>query len=192
MSHKPIIAYAVILYFLLVTQSTSGQFINFKTDKYWADIGLGSFNTFKYSNGIHENIGINLLKKRVLYKIQFQYDDEFKIMSPISPQENLYAFNILIGKQLILEDMLFLQLTTGIGAISGELRGENILEKKSGLFAPTIYNKEKIITPSLPLETELIFTPIKYAKIGFSIFGNINTKRPFYGFAIKAGLGKVR
>lgn len=71
MSHKPIIAYAVILYFLLVTQSTSGQFINFKTDKYWADIGLGSFNTFKYSNGIHENIGINLLKKEFYIKSNF-------------------------------------------------------------------------------------------------------------------------
>jgi len=34
--------------------------------------------------------------------------------------------------------------------------------------------------------------PIKYLGVGVSLFGDLNLKRPMYGFVFKFGLGKLR
>ncbi|MFD1631557.1 hypothetical protein [Pseudopedobacter beijingensis] len=166
--------------------------VNFKTDKYWLNIGIGSFNTFKYSGGLHESIDINLVQKNTLYKVQYQYNDELKILSSKLPIENLHSFNILMGKQFVSNDDLYIRLAGGLGVFTGNLRGERILKKTTGWFSQTTYDDEKITTLSIPLEAELALVPIKYAQLALNVFGNVNLKRPLYGLAIKVGVGKIK
>lgn len=194
MFYKSIITYTFLFFILLNEKNAHSQLINFKTDCYWIDIGAGIVNTFKYSGGLHADIGINFVKNKNIYKAEYQYNEEFELFPKKLPVEYLHSINFLIGKQLSLDNFTYLQFAAGLGVIWGTIRGNTVIEERKGGFSSIryYYNTKRPISPSIPIETELVFKPIKYAQIGVSLFGNINIKRPFYGFAVKAGIGKVR
>jgi len=169
------------------------QIIDLKNDKLWIDLGIGSYYAFEESDGFSDYISVNLYKDSVLYKIRFLNYDEFNLFGP-SPSEEFYDIGMMIGKGFSgkYAQILF---SGGLGVTGGIKRGKLLYTEPSGDFSiddPRHFDSDRFITPSIPLEIDVLFKPIKYLGAGVSLFGNLNLKQPMYGFAIKFSIGKMR
>lgn len=177
---------------LFVANNGFGQVVDFKTDRYWLEAGLATYNSTQNSGGISLNINASFNRDEMLYKLRFFNHQELSIFGP-RPSENLYEVGGLIGK-LYTDKFFQFHASAGLGAIMGKTRGEQQLSStaKQSWISLKSYETEKIFTPSIPLNIDVNFKPIKYFMIGFGLYANLNSKRPLYGFALTGGLGKVR
>lgn len=173
---------------LLCSVTVNGQIIDLKNDKYWVDVGVGSYRSTYKLNAISMNFGANLIKDSMLYKIRFIRHIEWNFRGP-NVLENVYNAGVMIGKRCWSSQNIQLMYSGGIGVIGGVERGEKLL---SNIDGTSDYGKENFITPSIPLEINLIFKPKKYFGFGLAIFGELNHKRPMYGAIFKVGIGKLR
>jgi hypothetical protein len=84
----------------------------------------------------------------------------------------------------------------GLGITGGIKRGDLLYtEPSTGWFNIADgrrFEKDQFISPSIPLEIDLLFKPIKFLGVGFSLFGDLNFNRPMYGVALKLGIGQLR
>ena len=183
--------------FVLFTFYLTGfsQIIDFKNDKYWVDAGFGSFITVKNISGMPSfpvfppYLSVNLFNDHTFYKISFIRNKEWALLGD-KPYEVYNSVSILLGKGFSRKYYQF-QFSGGLGITGGIKRGD-FLYNAGGWFDPDYYESDKFITPSIPLEIDLLLKPIKYAGIGVTLFGNLNFVRPYCGFAIKLSMGKLR
>lgn len=108
---------------------------------------------------------------------------EFELFGP-DPMEESYSVGMMIGKGFRRKHIQ-IQFSGGLEIIGGIKRGKSLSENpSSGWFSlddPRHYEREKFISPSIPLEINLMIIPTKYFGPGISIFGDLNLKRPMYG-----------
>ncbi len=168
--------------------------VDFKNDKYWIDAGFGNYYSTDNTEGISWNLAVNLINNNTLYKIRFLNHQEFKLFGP-DPLEDFYNLGMMMGKGFS-GKYHEIQVSGGLGITGGVNRGKLLyVEPSQGWFNisnPNHYEKEKFITPSIPLEIDLIIKPIKFLGAGATLFGDLNYKKPMYGFLIKFALGKLR
>jgi len=175
-------------------QTGFSQIVDFKKDQYWIDAGFGSYYSTDQTDGFTWNLGVNLISDNTLYKLRFLNQQEFKIFGP-GPLEESYSVGMMIGKGFKGKYIQIL-FSGGLGITGGIKRGKLLYtEPSSGWFDigdPRHFEKERFISPSIPLEIDLLIKPIKYLGAGVTLFGDLNLKRPMYGFVLKFGLGKMR
>ncbi|MDO9340471.1 MAG: hypothetical protein Q7T72_08095 [Bacteroidales bacterium] len=168
------------------------QVIDFKNDKYWVDAGFGSFITINNISGLPvfpQYLSINLFNDSTFYKISFLRNEEWDLFGD-NPNEEYYSVGVLLGKGSSRKYLQF-QFSCGLGITGGIKRGD-FLYNNGDWFRSDYYERDKFITPSIPVEIDLLFKPIKYAGIGVTLFGNLNFVRPYCGFAVKLSMGKLR
>jgi len=184
----------LIIGLFILSISGSSQIIDFKNDKYWIDAGLGNYYSTSNTDGFTWNLGFNLIHDSKLYKVRFLNNKEFQLFSP-DPLEEFNSVGILIGKGFS-GKYIQIQFSGGLGVTSGLKRGKLLYTDPSkGWFDISNlnhYDKDRYITPSIPLEIDLLVKPIKFLGLGITLFGDLNYKRPMYGLIFKFGLGKLR
>ncbi|MPN53579.1 hypothetical protein SDC9_201243 [bioreactor metagenome] len=137
------------------------------------------------------NLGANLFKDSTLYKVRFLWNKEFDLLGSNDPSEEFYSAGVMIGKVRSNQYIQF-RYSGGIGVIGGVKRGDKLLYTTGSWLKKNYYGEENFITPSIPLELDLIFKPIKHFGIGFAIWGELNYKRPMGGIIFKIEVGKLR
>jgi len=172
------------------------QIIDFKNDKYWVDAGFGSFITVNNISGLPifpifpPYLSVNLFNDKTFYKISFIRNEEWALLGDM-PYEKYYSVGILLGKGFSRKYYQF-QFSGGLGITGGIKRGDFLYNDGDWPFSTDYYERDKFITPSIPVEIDLLLKPIKYAGIGVTLFGNLNFVRPYCGFALKLSMGKLR
>lgn len=96
---------------------------------------------------------------------------------------DLYDYSLLYGRALPLSSSVELNLMAGLGLMGGT-RSYGILSGRE----PTPLPKHL----SLPLQTELVWTPLPWLGLGLCGFANINTEQSFGGFTAAVQVGKLR
>lgn len=169
------------------------QIVDFSKDKFWIDLGMGNYRSFEKSDGFTGYISANLYKDSVLYKIRYQGYEEFNPFGP-HPLEEFYDIGVMLGKGFSgkYAQILF---SCGLGVTGGAVRGKLLYTEPSGdfnIYDPRHFDSDRFIAPSIPLEVDVLFKPIKYLGAGVCLYGNLNLKQPMYGFVIKVAIGKLR
>ena len=171
------------------------QVIDFENDEYWVDAGIGGFGTIDKMGGGLYHFGANLFKdSTTFYKIKYSRIEEvsdYWFTGP-RPEERYNSFSLMIGKGFSRKHIQ-LQYLGGLGITGGMKRGKFI--KKTGLWLITsydVYEEDKFITLSIPLEVGFTYKPGKSIGIGVTLFGDLNQVRPYYGLALKLSAGKLR
>lgn len=161
--------------------------------QWWIDPGMGTYTTFngREINNITFILGGLVQKNKSLYKLRYMRNYEFEIFSPVSPTEYYNSFHFLLGRKVSDSDLSQIHLLTGIGVTSGLKRNE-LIAGSSWLSFNEDYESEQFVTPSIPLEVEFMFKPLKYVGFGATVFLELNLKQPLIGLAGKAMLGKVK
>jgi len=184
----------LIIGFICLFQVGYTQVIDLEKDKYWIDAGFGSYYSTEHTDGFTWNFGVNLIFDSTLYKLRFLNQQEFDLFGP-DPLEEFYSVGMMIGKGFA-GKFVQIQFSGGLGITGGIKRGELLYtEPSSGWFDigdPRHFERDRFISPSIPLEIDILIMPIKYLGVGVSLFGDLNLKRPMYGFVFKFGLGKLR
>ncbi len=182
--------YYLALILLIYSASVYSQVTDNGSYKYWFDAGLGIYEQSSKSDGFSFYSGINFVKGNTIYKAEYINMCEYNLFGA-SPSEEFHIGGLMIGKEISVK---FIQLyfTGGLGVLSGFKRGKSLYKDKNLFFNIKHYEKDNFIVPSIPLETGITFTPIKYIGIGFSLWGNINYKTPSIGYRFIVGIGKLR
>ena len=170
-----------------------GQKINWETDRYWVDAGVGFYQSPNHNSGFAINLGVNLISDSTLYKFRAITCEEFELFGP-TPTERYLSMGLMLGKGFSTK---FLQIyfSAGLGITGGIIRGDYLYSEPSeGFFdlGGRHYEKNNFVSPSLPLEVDIMLKPINTMGIGLSAFGDLNLKRPMYGFVAKFNFGKLR
>jgi len=179
---------------LLYSLTCVSQVVDFENDEYWVDAGVGGFSTIDEISDISWHLSVNLFKDTTFYKIKYTRNEEwdFSFSGP-RPEEKYNSISLMIGKGFSRKHIQ-LQYLGGLGITGGIKRGKFI--KRTGqylFFGPyDVYEEDKFITLSIPLEVGLTFKPGKYIGIGGTLFGDLNKVRPYYGLALKLSVGKLR
>lgn len=178
------------------TQETYQSVVS--TTYYWISPAIGTYTPFvikgevpKFSMGI----GATVHKNEILYRLMYMHNSESILGTlMVSPYEYYNCFSILLGKRISNSNLLQINLSGGIGVTSGLKRNELIEDQGPGYFFFPVesYTSEKFVTPSVPIELELMFKPIKYVGLGAGFFCEINFKKPLLGITGKAMLGKIK
>jgi hypothetical protein len=170
--------YFLSLGLFIYSITVSGQIIDYKNDKYWIDAGLGMFYTTGQTDGFSGSFSANLISDNTLYKIRFLYHTEFH-MFEYGPTEKFFSVGLMSGRGLSGE-YVQIHFSGGLGITGGKNR-------VSGPF-----ERDYFITPSIPLEIDMIIKPLKYLGAGVNLWGDLNFKRPMSGMVLKLGIGKFR
>lgn len=159
----------------------------------WADVGIGSYGAGPESTGFSPMLGINLYHKQILYRIRYTHAYEFELFGP-TPSENLYSFGALVGKGFSNDKINFI-FSAGLGITTGVIRGEFKEAQSSGgllSFRNEVFEKVNVFTPSIPLEIDMLLKFTKFFGAGFTVFADLNFRRPYLGWTIKLGIGKLK
>ena len=160
-----------------------------KVKKYWIDSGIGVTNEIDNENYIALNLSLNYIQGKSFYKLRLLGVSEFNIFGQ---SENTLTIGGLTGKHY---SSKFFQISFlgGLGITFNEELTDNVIGRTgSGWFSSSIYETRKSTLISIPLEIEFIFKPIKFYGLGFSLFADINSKKPSFGIMFKSGFGKFR
>ncbi|MDY0198735.1 MAG: hypothetical protein RBR68_13065 [Tenuifilaceae bacterium] len=159
------------------------QTTNSENNKYWVDAGVGSFGTINNDiTGLTLNLGFNLIHNDTQYKLKTLFNGQFVIDGLA---EQYYSVGALFGKGF---SWKYFQITpsVGLGVTGGLVRGDL-------LYTPSYhYEKDYFVSPSIPLEIDLMLKPLKFLGIGASVWADLNLKRSMYGVTLKLGVGKFR
>lgn len=169
---------------------SNAQCINIKQDSCWVDIGYGIYfsgGSNEPSNGKALMLGFNVQQNKLAYKLRFMSNKEFDYIGP-SPKEHFSSLGLMMGK-IVEGKKSQTHLSAGIGFTSGTIRGTAI----EGIFPyNTDYNEKKFFAPSLPLEIEYIRKCTSKTGYAITYFADLNAKRPYYGFALKVLIGRLK
>lgn len=163
-----------------------------KESKFWIDAGPGAYNS-GHTSGFTLYLGANLVFDSTQYKLRTLLHDEFLLFGP-SPSEKYYSVGALIGKGIYTR-FIQIQVSAGLGVTGGITRGDLLYTEPIGggwfdFSDRRRFEEKRFFTPSIPIEIDLLITPFKFVGVGFSLFGELNPKRPLYGAALKLGIGK--
>ena len=183
----------LFIVFAIFSFNSFSQIIDYKNDKLWIDVGLGRYYSNSDFEGFTSNISINLMKENLLYKIRNLNYTEFNVFWP-TPDEKFNEVGLMIGKGFS-GKFTHVLLSGGLGITEGTKRRKYLYTEPNGDFNihdSRHYESDHFITPSLPIEIEVMFKPVSFIGAGVSLFGNLNFETPVYGFMCKFSIGKMR
>ena len=180
--------------FIWLFQTGFNQVNDLHKYKYWIDVGSGGYYSIDNIEGFSWSLGVNLIADSTLYRLRFLNQREFKIPAP-DPLEESYSVGMMIGKALT-GKYIQIEFSGGLGITGGIKRGRLLYTSPPSGWIwvgdPGHYEKDEFMSPSIPLEIDLLIKPIKYLGVGFSLFADLNLKSSTYGLMFKLGLGKLR
>jgi len=192
-----LICFVVILYAFITDVSAQDSIVNNR--RYNVDIGVGTHDLVdnKYSGGITFLFGADIFKNDIFLRLGAKINEEITLFGP-NPAENYNSFDIQVGKEWLLgtrdefgiNDFGF-KVSSGMGITTGQIRGV-FLYSSGGFFGSSTYSSRSFVVPSIPINIELIFKPSKVAGIGIMFFADLNNIRPYYGFAGKLSMGRLK
>jgi len=160
---------------------------------WWVDPGIGSYATFgKGENRMMVTLGATVQKNDILYRLRYMYNYEVEFLNSRSPSEYYNSLNFLLGKCVSNTTHFQINILAGLGVTSGLKRDELIVAAAPPIHYTDKYTGDDFITPSVPLEVEFMFKPIKYVGLSAGFFFEINVKQPLFGFTGKVLLGKLK
>ena len=153
---------------------------------YWADVGVGlNFgNNNEYLSG---TVSANYTNNDMLYKLRYTRYELFEIMGSNNKHFNEIGGMIGIAKT---KKLVRLSASGGLGFVTGKLTEKFVYQE--GGTTTVRGNTENIFALCVPLEAEVVLTPVKFAGIGLFVNGNINLKVPLFGAGIKLSIGKLQ
>ena len=140
---------------------------------YAGDMGLGGGLEYAYTlNGAYYSAEI------------FGYSP-LRLLSPLGSTDfkDMVGGNLLYGRVFGMENIKF-TYSAGVSFFVSEV------DNSSG--TSDSISKSNTLFIGLPLQVEIIFTPIRVAAIGLKAYANINSQNSVAGFAIGFYFGKVR
>lgn len=159
-------------------------------DLWWINIGFGKGGMFggdldNAKNSEHDVNNLSLLASSSFYSPQIGFPITVRtaasaeqVMMFTSDIEYIYDYGVLIG-QMHKTRWGRIVYSAGISTVKGMyIYG---FEDASN---ETIWKYKSYETIGMPLQVELIFTPIKYIGVGITGYGNLNLKRSFWGAAV--------
>ncbi len=161
---------------------------------WWIDPGIGTYTTFSNQPMFRLNIysGFTVHKNKTFYKLRYMRNYEVEYFYGYEPSEYFNSINFLLGRG-ISEEKYHIQFSVGLGISSGVAR-KDLIEDNGGwiFFKSNIYEEDKFVRPSIPLEFEAVFKLTPYIGIGAGVFFEINFTKPVMGINSKVVLGKLR
>jgi len=163
----------------LLSQDTTT--INFKVDNssYWITAGVGNCYfgpTFKTN--------LSYSYKNNIFTLRYFVADEFRVASTEDdPPIKIKEIGALYGLSQR-NKMIVFALGAGVAYIKGTLRGKQIGDNK--------FEGIDISALGIPIEGNFRIEFCKYIGVGGTLYGNINSKQIFGGWAIEFYLGKLR
>jgi len=147
--------------------------------KYWLNFGIG-----KCYFGPTLKFGISYEYNQNIFSFRYLKADEFRFSAGgynfDEPPLKFYEIAVLYGYPYRTHNMT-IGFLAGIGYLNGIERGTHIQNR--------LYESIEISQLSLPLEIYFKIEPLKYFSLGVTGFGNINTKRSFFGAMIELSIG---
>ncbi len=180
----------LILASIFCSIASNGQSINLKQDSCWLDVGYGIYfsgGNSEPSSGTGIMLGFNVQQNSIAYKLRFISSKEFDYIGP-NPKEHFSSLGLMIGK-VIKGQKWQTHISGGLGFTSGHKRGD--------IVNPTVevggdYQEKSFFAPSIPLEIEYIRKCTTKTGYSLSYFADLNSQRPYFGFAIKVLIGRLR
>ncbi len=175
----------------------NAQIVDFKNDQYWLDAGIGQYYTPK-EGFISLDLGINLVKTNLAYKVKYSGQYEFGLLSGLNPKEQFHTIGLMIGKY-ISDKYVHMQISGGLGLMGGVKRSKYLYTENPSdgfcgttLFDNKHYKKEYFVASCLPIELDITFKPTKYLGAGITFWANLNHIQPMFGFSLYLSAGKLR
>ena len=140
------------------------------------------------------NLGFNKVTDSTLYKLRFstQQEMQIKFLGPNAyPYEEFYSVGMLFGRGFT-GKYGQIYFSGGFGITGGVKRGRSLYSTPKFIGGSTTYEEVKFISPSIPIEIEVLPIPRKYNGVGFALYGDLNLERPMFGFVVKIRLVKLR
>jgi len=177
----------LIRYFLIITSlSASNSFAqdstanNFEVGNSNAWIKAGVGNSY-FGPTFKTNLSYSF--KKSIFTLRYISAKEFHLFGGGDPPIQVKEIGALYGISFRKYTLVF-TLSGGVAYINGILRGNPIDYRKSESI--------KVSTISIPLEVNFRIEFCKYVGMGGTLFGNINSKQTFGGWAIEFYIGKLR
>ncbi len=165
----------------LSNMATEEVFVNNHTiTKYWLNAGIG-----KCYFGPTIKFGISYEYNQNIFSFRYLKADEFRFSvgggyNFEEPPLKFYEIALLYGIPYRIHNMT-LGFLAGIGYLNGIERGTLIQNR--------LYESIKISQLSLPIEAYFKIEPFNYFSLGITGFGNINSKKSFFGGMIELSIG---
>ncbi|MDY0201178.1 MAG: hypothetical protein WC951_00660 [Bacteroidales bacterium] len=163
---------------------------NLNKEQYWVDAGLGFFVSTKDAAGLSLNLGANVIYKNIYAKLKTSYYSAMSLGSN-APLEKYFSAGILVGK-VFFDENISIQLSGGLGITRLNLLSHwQDIQSEDGTYVSQLSEQEIIFTPSIPLEVNFMVKPLKSVGMGFSVFADLNIKRPMCGVTLKLAFGRM-
>ena len=183
--------FGTIICLLFYSMTCHGQITDQKNNNYYIDLGIGGFTTFNNLSGGTYYIGINRLTNSTHYAMRYRRLSEGSIVNfgGPSPSEEYGSIGLMFGKGSSKKSYQS-HFLGGLGVTGGITRGKYIRTVQGIFGSIEYYEKEKFLTPSIPLEIGFLVKPSKNLGIGITLFGDLNLTRSYFGIALNLSLGK--
>lgn len=150
---------------------------------YWVHAGPG-WGSMGFSWGV----GISGQMGKGLVSIRFVRNEELSFFKD-SPKESSWDAGVLYGR-IKKSRLWFCSLSGGIGVVGGVRRGEYVDAGNDPSFIG--YERLVFLTVGIPIEGQLVWTPLPFLGIGINAFANLNAEKSFIGALLRIQIGKLR
>lgn len=184
----------IFLCLLFFHTTITSQSIDRMDDRFWGEVGIGTYNSENGYDKYASEFCVKLLKGNTLYTFRAMGVWEPTLFGP-NVTENFSGLGLLIGT--VISDKYFhVGISGGLGYISGVMRGKLLYtEPSTGFFDfrdLRHFEKVDFFSPSIPLQIDLLLKPLNHFGLGVTLFADINFKRTVKGITFKIGLGEFR
>ncbi|MHB2148479.1 hypothetical protein ACX8XP_05435 [Calditrichota bacterium LG25] len=188
----------VILGLILFMSSNAayGQEKSLNNDRHfwWGNVGMGSGwvagGLGSNDGGLTFGVNFSGQSKNNILSVRYVIVQEFQLLWPDLPEENVWDVGLLYGKSAKASYGLA-SIAAGIGVVGGVRRGDKI-GSSGGFFEETYYEKLTFLTVGVPIETQLFWTPFSFVGIGIYGFANLNMEKSYWGGLFSIQFGKLR
>ena len=161
-----------VIFLLIVNNSNYAQPV--KQNFFWIGFGIGEGSVENFKGDMAVRLAASYQFNKNLLTVRFLQDGEFMLGGMVL---NDYS---LLYSRIFTSSAFFTSFGVGLGLIHGE---------EKSLFDE---NKKIKIRFGLPIETQLFWRPLRFIGLGLIGFGNINSKKSFYGYALSLQIGILR
>jgi hypothetical protein len=157
--------------------------INNNRDVFWFNLGLGGSN-----RGIAMGIAGSYQFKNMVFSTRL-IGNQSVCFSESNPCPWVSDIALLFG-YMKRYSSLRLALATGISLVQGIDRGDPIPGSGgSGFFTSPDYYDDYYRKFGVPIEVQLFAAPVSFMGAGLYLFGNINSRRSFFGVMVSLQFG---
>ncbi|HRX15733.1 MAG TPA: hypothetical protein P5123_05435 [Spirochaetota bacterium] len=199
--------YLITITFLLsITHPISAQTDSIKDDSdflFWINYGFGIHQNYggiisKSDYCENETFGIAALASSTAYLPSVDMIFTIRALGTSNvfldytdDSEQCSDFGIMIGK-IKKSRWTYVSFSTGLGYVYGGYSGKPkalLYEGEDNSDPEYEYNVTEYKTAGIPMQIELMLTPLNCFGFGIVVFANLNIERPFYGalFCIQSG-----